>query len=115
MGYHLYENAVFLAERVHAESPCDASKLLLATCHYSAGAANRAVVVLQSCATPQNRYLLALCCMRLGRLQEAQNAQIRAEQQARDEKKKASESTSSSLGLSPSGTAPSRKEDSRCQ
>lgn len=71
---HLHENATFLAERVHAEHACDETKLLLATCHYAAGAANRAVVVLQGCAAPQNRYLLALCCMRLGRLPEAQVA-----------------------------------------
>ena len=71
---HLHENAVFLAERVCAESPSDSSKLLLATCHYAAGAANRAVEVLKGCTAPQNRYLLALCCMRLGRLLEAQNA-----------------------------------------
>ena len=70
----LYENATFLAERVLAESACDASKLLLATCHYSAGAANRAAAVLQGCTAPQNRYLLALCCMRLGKLPEAQTA-----------------------------------------
>lgn len=71
---HLHENAVFLAERICAESKCDESKLLLATCHYAAGAANRAVMVLQGCDAPQNRYLLALCCMRLGRLPEAQTA-----------------------------------------
>lgn len=71
---HLHENAIFLAERVCAEQSCDASKLLLATCHYSAGAANRAIVVLQGSTAPQNRYLLALCCMRLGRLPEAQTA-----------------------------------------
>ena len=71
---HLFENAVFLAERVCAESACDESKLLLATCHHAAGAANRAVEVLKGCTAPQNRYLLALCCMRLGRLPEAQTA-----------------------------------------
>ena len=71
---HLHENAIFLAERAVAEQACDASKLLLATCHYSAGAANRAVVILQGCSAPENRYLLALCCMRLGRLPEAQTA-----------------------------------------
>ena len=70
----LHENAIFLAERVCAENACDASKLLLATCHYAAGAANRAVVVLQGCSAPHNRYLLALSCMRLGRLPEAQTA-----------------------------------------
>ena len=74
LQHHLHENAIFLAERIHAESPCDATKLLLATCHYVAGASNRAVVVLQGCSAPQNRYLLALCCMRLGRLPEAQHA-----------------------------------------
>ena len=74
----LHDNATFLAERVCAESSCDASKLLLATCHYAAGAANRAAVVLQGCSAPQNRYLLALCCMRLGRLPEAQTALLGA-------------------------------------
>jgi anaphase-promoting complex subunit 3 len=71
---HLHDNAIFLAERVCAEQSCDASKLLLATCHYSAGAANRAIAVLSGTNAPQNRYLLALCCMRLGRLPDAQTA-----------------------------------------
>ena len=76
---HLHENAIFLAERVCAESGGgDASKLLLATCHYSAGAANRAVKILEGCTAPANRYLLALCCMRLGRLPEAQTALLGA-------------------------------------
>ena len=75
---HLYENATFLAERIVAESSCDASKLLLATCHYMSGAANRAAHVLQGSTAPQNRYMLALCCMRLGRLPEAQNALLGA-------------------------------------
>lgn len=71
---HLYENAAFLAERVVAESPNEASKLLLATCYFQLGAANRAEMVLQGSKAPQNRYLLALCLMRLGKLGEAQHA-----------------------------------------
>ena len=70
---HLYENAIFLAERVVAETPNEASKLLLATCYLQSGAANRAEMVLQGSKAPQNRYLLALCLMRLGKLVDAQN------------------------------------------
>ncbi|KAL1520325.1 hypothetical protein AB1Y20_021915 [Prymnesium parvum] len=71
---HLYENAIFLAERVVAESTTEASKLLLATCYFQAGASNRAEMVLLGAKAPQNRYLLALCHMRLGKLNEAQHA-----------------------------------------
>ena len=70
---HLYENAIFLAERLVAESPSEPSKLMLATCYYSQGAPARAQMVLSGCSAPQNRYLLALCHMHLGKLVDAQN------------------------------------------
>lgn len=70
---HLYENAIFLAERVVAETSNEASKLLLATCYFESGAHNRAEMVLQGSRAPQNRYLLALCHMRSGKIADAQN------------------------------------------
>ena len=69
---HLHENAIFLAERLCAEVPTDWAKHLLATCYFQSGAANRAVAVLHATTTPQNRYLLALCHVKLGKLAEAQ-------------------------------------------
>mmetsp|Transcript_48619 Transcript_48619/g.157586 ORF Transcript_48619/g.157586 Transcript_48619/m.157586 type:complete len:244 (+) Transcript_48619:28-759(+) len=71
---HLYENAIFLAERLCAETPSEASRLLLANCHYASGAPARACAILGNCSAPQNRYLLALCHVKLGRHLEAQRA-----------------------------------------
>ena len=71
---HLYENATFLAERLCAEMQNEAARLNLATCYLMAGAANRAASVLAGATAPQNRYLLAVCCMRLGRLSDASTA-----------------------------------------
>ena len=73
---HLHENAIFLAERLCAEVHTDWAKHLLATCYFQSGAANRAVAVLQASTTPQNRYLLALCHVRLGKLAEAQPSEV---------------------------------------
>lgn len=83
---HLYENAIFLAERVLAESSSEASKLLLATCYFQSGAPNRAEMVLLGCKAPQNRYLLALCAMRLGKLNDAQEALLGTSSHEMDEK-----------------------------
>ena len=71
---HLYENAIFLAERLCAETPSEASRLLLANCHYASGAPARACAILGNCSAPQNRYLLALCHVKLGPHLEAQRA-----------------------------------------
>ena len=54
---HLHDNAVFLAERIHAEQS-RGRQSCCATCHLAAGAPNRSIAVLQGCVQPQNRYLL---------------------------------------------------------
>ena len=74
LQHHLYENATFLSERLVAEASSEASKLLLATCYFQSGAPARAELVLHGCTAAQNRYLLALCNMQLGKLSEAQRA-----------------------------------------
>ncbi|KAJ1626178.1 anaphase-promoting complex, cyclosome, subunit 3-domain-containing protein [Pavlovales sp. CCMP2436] len=72
LKHHLYGNATFLAERLHAHAPSEDSVHVLASCHFAAGEKVRAYHVLQGCHAAHNRYLLALCCLELGHLNEAE-------------------------------------------
>ncbi|CAM9824039.1 unnamed protein product [Choristocarpus tenellus] len=72
-GYML-SNALFLCERLVAYNPSEENVLLLATCHLRDGADLRAHALLQGSRAPQNRYLLALCCLNMGKLAEAERA-----------------------------------------
>lgn len=72
LQHHLYDNATFLAERLHAHAPSEGAAHVLATCHFTSGSKVRAYHLLQGCRSPQNRYLLALCCLELGHLDEAE-------------------------------------------
>jgi anaphase-promoting complex subunit 3 len=72
LQHHLYSNATFLAERLHAHAPSEESAHVLATCHFSSGDKVRAYHLLQGCVAAHNRYLLALCCLELGHLNEAE-------------------------------------------
>jgi anaphase-promoting complex subunit 3 len=74
LSLYLYENATFLCERLYAEYPSETNLHLLATCFYSSGHPNRAFTILQGSTTPENRYLFALCCYGLEKLQEAETA-----------------------------------------
>lgn len=74
LSNHLYENAVFLAERLCAEAPSEASRLLLANAYYASDQPSRACAVLSASSAGANRYLLALCHVKLGRMVEAQRA-----------------------------------------
>ena len=65
---------VDLAERLCAERPSEEAKLELATAFYRAGATSRAAKVLENCVQEPNRYLYAVCQMRLGELALAQRA-----------------------------------------
>lgn len=78
LQHHLYGNATFLAERLHAHAPSEDSAHVLATCHFSAGSKVRAYHLLQGCRTQHNRYLLALCCLDLGHLDEAERVLLSA-------------------------------------
>eukprot|EP00962_Isochrysis_galbana_P052789 scaffold24260_cov126-Isochrysis_galbana.AAC.13 len=71
---HLYDNAIFLAERLCAEAPSEPSRLLLANAYYASDQPSRACTILAGCSSAENRYLLALCQMKLGRTAEAQRA-----------------------------------------
>lgn len=72
----LYDNATFLSERIHAEQPTEHSVATLASCYLRQGKPKRAYALLQG--TPQtalhNRYLLALSCLKLNKLHEAEGA-----------------------------------------
>eukprot|EP00026_Physarum_polycephalum_P002237 Phypoly_transcript_02242.p1 GENE.Phypoly_transcript_02242~~Phypoly_transcript_02242.p1 ORF type:complete len:922 (-),score=189.41 Phypoly_transcript_02242:15-2780(-) len=74
LNNYLFQNAVFLAERLHAQTPSEDNLHVLATCHYRSGRAYRVVSLLQGCVSAQNRYLFALCCYELGKLHDAQAA-----------------------------------------
>lgn len=58
-------NAIFLAERLHAAYPSPASRNLLATAHIQQGNYSQAADVLSPANTPENRYLYAVCQVRM--------------------------------------------------
>ncbi len=73
----LFSNAVFLAERLYAYAPTETSLALLARCHLESSRPGRAFELLnarQPLVTDDCRYLLGLCCFKLGRLSEAERA-----------------------------------------
>ena len=72
LRHELYQNAAFLCERLFAEHESEDIKLLLAECYLGEGKAYKAYEVLKDAAQPSNRYKLALTCMKLNRLQEAE-------------------------------------------
>jgi anaphase-promoting complex subunit 3 len=74
LGFYLYDNATFLCERLYAEYTTESNLHLLATCFYQSGHPNRAFTVLQGSTSAENRYLFALCCYKLEKLQEAETA-----------------------------------------
>ncbi|KAK9825199.1 hypothetical protein WJX81_006564 [Elliptochloris bilobata] len=72
---YLYDNARFMCERLVAEFPSSANVHLLATCYFRSDQAFRAYHLLQSGARDaDSRYLLAQCCLQLGKLPEAEQA-----------------------------------------
>jgi len=74
LNLHLYQNALFLCERLVAGFPKEENFLLLATCYYHSKQIHRAYHLLKNSANPQSCYLLSLCCMELGKHDEAENA-----------------------------------------
>ncbi|CAG9088480.1 unnamed protein product [Plutella xylostella] len=71
-----YENAIFLAERLHAEVSSEETAFLLGTCYYRARRVNEAHHLLQnlSLSLPQARFLLARCSFDLKCYKDAENA-----------------------------------------
>lgn len=69
-----YENAIFLAERLHAEVPAEEAAFLLGTCYYRAGRVNEAHYLLQniSFTLPQAKFLFAKCALTLKNFKEAE-------------------------------------------
>eukprot|EP00887_Chlorella_sp_A99_P004840 scaffold4.g4840.t1 len=74
LALYLYDNAIFLCERLVADFPTEANVFLLATCYHRAGQGYRAYRLLRGMAGEQSRYLFALACLQLGKLTEAEAA-----------------------------------------
>ncbi|XP_028175323.1 cell division cycle protein 27 homolog [Ostrinia furnacalis] len=71
-----FDNAIFLAERLHAEVASEETSFLLGTCYYRAGRVNEAHHLLQntSLSLPQSRFLLAKCSIDLKSYKDAEVA-----------------------------------------
>ncbi|KAJ8716013.1 hypothetical protein PYW08_013298 [Mythimna loreyi] len=69
-----YDNAIFLAERLHAEVASEETAFLLGTCYYRAGKINEAQYLLQnmSLTLPQAKFLLAKCFLELKSYKDAE-------------------------------------------
>ncbi|DBA01288.1 TPA: hypothetical protein N0F65_001793 [Lagenidium giganteum] len=76
---YVFENAMFLAERLVAHNRTEENIYLLATCYYRAGHASRAIAVLEKTRRAANRYLLAICCFQQRRWAEAESALLGVE------------------------------------
>ncbi|MEQ2174760.1 hypothetical protein GOODEAATRI_011234, partial [Goodea atripinnis] len=78
LNHYAYLDAVFLAERLYAEVRSEEALYLLATCYYRSGKPYKAYRLLKahSCSTPQVRFLLAKCCVELGKLAEGEQVLI---------------------------------------
>lgn len=71
-----YDNAIFLAERLHAEVASEETAFLLGTCYYRRGRVNEVHHLLQnmSLTLPQSRFLLAKCSIDLKLYKDAETA-----------------------------------------
>ena len=72
LRYELYANAAFLCERLLAQVDNEEVRLLLAESYLGEGKAYKAYDVLVGCKSGPNRYKLALTCIKLNRLQDAE-------------------------------------------
>ncbi|GAX75808.1 hypothetical protein CEUSTIGMA_g3251.t1 [Chlamydomonas eustigma] len=70
----LHDNAKFLCERLVAEKASEVNLYLLAVCYINCNQAYRSYHILKGHRSPENRYLLAQCCIQLGKLSEARDA-----------------------------------------
>eukprot|EP00039_Didymoeca_costata_P001234 m.50940 g.50940 ORF g.50940 m.50940 type:complete len:730 (+) comp10694_c0_seq1:232-2421(+) len=74
LNWCLFDNATFLAERLHAEVSDARSLYLLATCYYRSGQTTRAYSILKGQNDLDCRYLFARTCLDLDKLQEGELA-----------------------------------------
>ena len=72
LQYELYSNASFLCERLLAQTDNEEIRLLLAESYLGDGKAYKAYEVLKGCTSSANRYKLALTCLKLNKLAEAE-------------------------------------------
>jgi len=72
LRYELYSNASFLCERLLAQVDNEEVRLLLAESYLGEGKAYKAYDVLRGCSSGPNRYKLALTCIKLNRLADAE-------------------------------------------
>lgn len=72
LRYELYGNASFLCERLLAQVDNEEVRLLLAESYLGEGKAYKAYEVLKGCTSGPNRYKLALTCIKLNQLAEAE-------------------------------------------
>ena len=72
----LIPNATFLAERLLAERDTEEHRSLLADCYMGENKQYKAYHILLQCKTEENRYKLAMACLKLNKLKEAEKALI---------------------------------------
>ena len=72
LRFELYGNASFLCERLLAQVDNEEVRLLLAESYLGEGKAYKAYEVLKGCTSGPNRYKLALTCIKLNQLAEAE-------------------------------------------
>ena len=72
LRYELYSNASFLCERLLAQVDNEEVRLLLSESYLGEGKAYKAYEVLKGSTTGPNRYKLALTCVKLNQLAEAE-------------------------------------------
>ncbi len=74
LSLHQYPTAIFLCERLHAQSKAAHIVHKLGMCYYRAGQVRSAYALLRSSSEPENRYLYAVCASELNQLEEAERA-----------------------------------------
>ena len=77
LASYIYDNAIFLAERLYAQAPLPENLFLLATCLYRSGQQKRVVHLLRDAPRIDSiRYLLSLCHFELGNIDAAESALV---------------------------------------
>ncbi|KAJ1438124.1 anaphase-promoting complex, cyclosome, subunit 3-domain-containing protein, partial [Ochromonadaceae sp. CCMP2298] len=75
LSSHLLDAALFYAERLHSEVPSADSLHLLALCYFRLGKTKQSYLILHDnvhSASPANKYLFALACCKLDKLEEGE-------------------------------------------
>jgi anaphase-promoting complex subunit 3 len=74
LSLFLYDNAKFYAERLYYEDPRPENLHLLGQSYFRQGKIKQTYLILQNSDYATNRYLFALSCISLGKLNEAERA-----------------------------------------